>query len=121
MAAGYGAAAARASRLARNCVICVTCYLFEMRHVVTATEAARSLGDLLARVRYRQESFLIRRGREIVARLSPPSTAVARGADLARIWSKLPHLAPAEAEALDRDLADARKTVRRRPRNPWAR
>lgn len=35
---------------------------------ISATVAARRLGDLLSRIRYRGESFLIRRGRAVVAR-----------------------------------------------------
>jgi len=38
---------------------------------VTATEAARRFSDLLNRVRYRGDSFVIVRGGEAVARLSP--------------------------------------------------
>jgi prevent-host-death family protein len=40
-----------------------------MESVVTATEAARRLSDLLNRVWYRNESFVIVRGGEEVARL----------------------------------------------------
>ena len=40
---------------------------------ITATDAARRLSDLLNRVRYRHETFSIRRNGEEVARLVPPS------------------------------------------------
>jgi antitoxin (DNA-binding transcriptional repressor) of toxin-antitoxin stability system len=43
-----------------------------MSETVTATEAGRRLSDLLSRVRYRGESFVILRGGEPVAQLSPP-------------------------------------------------
>ncbi|HEX7480583.1 MAG TPA: hypothetical protein VF331_22475 [Polyangiales bacterium] len=39
--------------------------------LVSATEAARQFSDLLNRLRYRQESFEIVRGGEVVARLVP--------------------------------------------------
>jgi prevent-host-death family protein len=47
--------------------------------VITATEAARRMSDLLNRVRYRNESFIIIRGGEEIARLigiadQPPIT-----------------------------------------------
>ena len=38
---------------------------------ISATEAARSLSDLLNRVRYRGESFLVERGGEPVCRIIP--------------------------------------------------
>lgn len=39
---------------------------------VTATEAARNFSDLLSRVSYRRESFVITRGGDEVGVLSPP-------------------------------------------------
>lgn len=89
--------------------------------VLTATEAARGFGDLLARVRYRQEAFLIRRGRVIVARLGPVDAPGVSGADAARAWNGRPRLAAREAEALGKDLEAVRKKVNRPPRAPWAR
>ena len=45
---------------------------------ITATELARSLSDVLNRVRYRGESFLVERNGEAVAALRPsgPSSTV---------------------------------------------
>lgn len=45
-----------------------------MSSTITATEAARRFSDLLNRVRYRGESFLITRGGEEVAKLAAAST-----------------------------------------------
>lgn len=39
---------------------------------ITATELARRLSDVLSRVRYRGEEFLVERGGEPVARIEPP-------------------------------------------------
>jgi antitoxin (DNA-binding transcriptional repressor) of toxin-antitoxin stability system len=88
--------------------------------VVSASDAARHLGDLLARIRYRRETFLIRRGRTIVARLGPATAPPATGADLARRWREMPHLDTEDARAFERDLAAGRRTVRRATRDPWA-
>lgn len=38
---------------------------------ISATELARRLGDILGRVRYRGESFLVERNGDPVARLAP--------------------------------------------------
>jgi prevent-host-death family protein len=47
---------------------------------VTATELARNLGDVLARVRYRGESFVVRKNGKVIARIEPaerqPSTSL---------------------------------------------
>ena len=47
---------------------------------VSATELARNLGDVLARVRYRGETFFVRKNGKVIARIEPaagtlPSTA----------------------------------------------
>ena len=46
-----------------------------MVHRISATELARSLGDVLARVRYRNDEFLVERNGEPVARLVPDAGA----------------------------------------------
>jgi antitoxin (DNA-binding transcriptional repressor) of toxin-antitoxin stability system len=43
---------------------------------LSATELARRLGDILGRIRYRGESFLIERNGTPVARLIPTGTGV---------------------------------------------
>jgi prevent-host-death family protein len=42
-----------------------------MDHRITATELARRLGDVLGRVRYRGDAFVVERNGEPVARLTP--------------------------------------------------
>ena len=42
-----------------------------METKITATDLARSLSDVLSRVHYRRESFLIERNGEVVATLIP--------------------------------------------------
>jgi prevent-host-death family protein len=48
-----------------------------MKNAVSATELARNVGDILARVKYRGETFVIERNGRPVARLVPtgPSPA----------------------------------------------
>jgi antitoxin (DNA-binding transcriptional repressor) of toxin-antitoxin stability system len=93
-----------------------------MKHaVVSATDAARGFGELLARVRYRRESFLIRRGRTIVARLVPVEVPAISGADAASAWKSNPRLGRREAERLFDDLEAAREDVSKPPESPWQR
>ncbi len=42
-----------------------------MEHRITATDLARRVGDILGRVRYRGDSFLVERNGELVARVVP--------------------------------------------------
>ena len=48
-----------------------------MEHTIRATELARNLGDVLARVRYRHDSFVVERNGARVARLTPISSTAA--------------------------------------------
>ena len=43
-----------------------------METTITATELARSLSDILNRVRYRNERFVIQRNGEVIATIAPP-------------------------------------------------
>ena len=42
-----------------------------MEHRLSATELVRKLGDVLGRIRYRGDSFVVERNGEPVARISP--------------------------------------------------
>ena len=83
---------------------------------VTATELARKLGDLLSRVRYRHESFVVERHGKPIARVLPaedrPQTALA---DALAAWCAAGPADPAFA-------SDLRKVgaADRPPKNPWA-
>jgi prevent-host-death family protein len=83
---------------------------------VSATELARRLGDILGRVRYRRESFVIERNGDPVARLVPvpgKSTTTLREALMA--WRSAGEPDPGFADDLEKvSHAD------RPPDNPWA-
>jgi prevent-host-death family protein len=82
---------------------------------ITATDLARRLGDVLGRVRYRRDVFVIERNGEPVARLAPlASGAAAPLAEALRSWR--------EAAPRDLTFADDLERVNaadRPPRNPW--
>lgn len=50
--------------------------------VITATQLARSLSDVLSRVRCHGERFVVKRNGETVATLEPPESAPERGMTL---------------------------------------
>jgi prevent-host-death family protein len=86
-----------------------------MEHNISATALARSLGDVLARVRYRQESFVVERNGKPIARLLPvePRAGDVRLRDALAAWCDAP-ADPAFADDLERvGAAD------RAPMNPW--
>ena len=86
-----------------------------METSISTTEAARHLGDVLARVRHKGEHFLLTKNDQPVARLVPAqSTRFATGAEITRALDRLP-TDPEFADDLERvNLAD------RIPETPWA-
>ena len=63
----------------------VKCRIMETR--ISATELARRLGDILGRIRYRGESFLIERSGKPVARIAPaPGTTPATLREALAAW-----------------------------------
>jgi len=86
-----------------------------MDTVITATVLARQLGDILGRVRYRGESFVIERNGVVVARLTPaqpPAAATLR--EGLRRWREAGPPDPGFADALEQIGAADRV-----PENPW--
>ena len=83
---------------------------------VSATLLARQLGDILGRIRYRGESFVIERNGVAVARLVP-MTRRRRGSvgDALRGWQDAAEPDEAFADALERIGAADRE-----PGDPWA-
>jgi len=86
-----------------------------MDTTISTTEAARHLGEVLARVKHAKESFLLTKSAKPLARLVPVSSRLgAKGADLMLALASLP---------ADPDFADDLERVNRMdliPDNPWA-
>jgi antitoxin (DNA-binding transcriptional repressor) of toxin-antitoxin stability system len=57
---------------------------------LSATEAVRNFSELLNRVRYRGETFIIERGGEAVGELRPAASPRFAGADLLALLRSLP-------------------------------
>jgi antitoxin (DNA-binding transcriptional repressor) of toxin-antitoxin stability system len=83
---------------------------------ITATELARKLGDIQAKIRYRSDTFVVERNGEPVARISPVAGrhAGSLGEGL-RAWRE----AAPEDPSLAADLESVNRADRP-PRNPWA-
>ena len=86
-----------------------------MEHRISATELARRLGDVLGRVRYRGDSFVVERNGDSVARLTPLSEAsVTSLAEALHAWRSAGVPEPGFADDLERVGAADRP-----PENPW--
>ena len=87
-----------------------------MVHRISATELARSLGDVLARVRYRNDQFVVERNGEPVARLVPEAKASATTlAEALGAWRSIAGPDPTFAD--DLELVGS---LDRPPSDPWA-
>jgi prevent-host-death family protein len=64
-----------------------------VEQTITATELARRLSDVLNRIRYRGERFIVERNGEPVAALGPVAAAP-RGITLGELVARLGDLAP---------------------------
>jgi prevent-host-death family protein len=82
---------------------------------ISATELARRLGDVLGRIRYRGDSFVVERNGEPVARITPLASNTAGNVlEGLRAWREAGLHDPALADDLDRvNRSD------RAPTNPW--
>ena len=86
-----------------------------MEHRISATELARTLGDVLARVRYRGDTFVIERNGTTVARVVPAaegSATTLREAFAA--WR-----AASEPDPEFADLLEWVNDQDKPPENPW--
>jgi antitoxin (DNA-binding transcriptional repressor) of toxin-antitoxin stability system len=89
-----------------------------MSRKVSATEAVRTFSDILNRIRYRGEEFIVERAGEPVCRMtpaSPPRSLTLR--ELASLMRDIPKTDEAYASAVQR----AARSQGRLPRSPWGR
>ncbi len=85
-----------------------------MEHVevISATEAARSFSDLLHRVHYQHQTFIIKKGSRIMARIAPEENKMPSGlkvADLFALLAKEPSLTEEEYDEQMRLLEEQRR------------
>ena len=86
-----------------------------MEHRITATELARRLGDVLGRVRYRGDSFVVERNGDPVARVVP--VAERSTTSLKEALAAWRSAGPPESSFAD-DL-ERIGAADRPPENPW--
>jgi antitoxin (DNA-binding transcriptional repressor) of toxin-antitoxin stability system len=91
--------------------------LIIMESHVTATEAARTFSDLLNRVLYRREVFVVERGGQPVCRIVPAGAAGFKLRDLVQLWKTIPKPDPGYWDTIE----EINRTQPPLPESPWER
>ena len=91
--------------------------LIIMESRITATEAARTFSDLLNRVHYRGDVFVVERGGQPVCRIVPAGTAGFKLRDLVQLWKTIPKPDPDYWSTLE-EINRAQPPL---PESPWER
>ncbi len=87
---------------------------------LTVTEAVRNFSEILSRVRFKGERFLLVKGGRPIAELGPtPAAGLVRLEELPAVLETLPHLEPEDADRFARDLESGRSAVGPMPVAPW--
>ena len=92
-----------------------TCSEYRAPRKLSATDAARNFSEILNRVLYRGESFLIERGGERICEIRPARPIRFTGRDLVALLKSLP---PVDEGYLD-TLEEIARSQPRLPESPW--
>lgn len=84
-----------------------------MPQTLSVTQTARHFSNVINRVYYQRQSYLLTRGGIIVAQLISAGKALT-GAELARRWAEVPTLDPKDAERWEDELTQLKARV-----PPW--
>jgi len=88
------------------------------QQVISVTEAARNFSDVINRVVYQGQTYLLTRGGAVVAQLSAPQPNLT-GAELARRWNQRPRLDPIDAIAWEEEISALQSSVPPLPESVW--
>jgi len=81
-----------------------------MKSEISATEAARRFSEVLNRVRYRNETFVVNRGGEPVCEIVPVRTKTFTGREFVSLLRSLPHPGKEYLDAVERHVRKQPKT-----------
>lgn len=85
--------------------------------LITSTEATRHFSDILNKVYYQGQSFDIKRGREIIAKLVPAKPIMLAN-DFGRFLKSLPVLDAEDKQEFEKIIAECRSDLHE-TRNLW--
>ena len=87
---------------------------------LSVTEAVRNFSEILGRIRFRGERFILLKGGKPVAELGPTASAASvRLEELPAILASLPHLDAEDADRFALDLESARSAAGEVSTAPW--
>lgn len=88
--------------------------------IISATEASRSLSGILNKVHYQGQSFEVKRGREIIAKIIPAEShkRILKISELATLFQNLPSLELEDSQSFENDLRTVR-TQLPAEKNSW--
>ena len=78
---------------------------------ISVTEVVRNFSDIIGRIRYKGESFLLIKGGIVVAKIGPVNRGI-KAKELVDLWKGIKHLTPESAEEFSRDLAESRAILK---------
>jgi len=89
-------------------------------HIISATEASRSLSDILNKVHYQGQSFEVKRGREVIAKIIPAEShkRILKISELTTLLQNVPSLESEDSQNFVEEL----KVIRTKfpaEKNPW--
>lgn len=87
------------------------------QRTLSATEASRNFSEIMNRVKYRGETFIIERGGERICEIRPAAPARFTGADLAALVRSLPAVDDDYLELVE-ELTRSQKKL---PKTKWER
>lgn len=88
---------------------------------LTVAEAVKNFSEILGRVRFRGERFVLIKGGKPIAELGPTDAAApARLRELSAMLQALSHLEPEDADQFARDLDSGLKVIGPMPGVTWA-
>lgn len=88
-----------------------------MSQTMSVTEVARNFSEIINRVYYQGQTFLLTRGNAVVAKLSRPEKVVTLE-EWKHRWNELPHLDSSDADLWQEELTAARLD-RTLPESSW--
>jgi antitoxin (DNA-binding transcriptional repressor) of toxin-antitoxin stability system len=90
-------------------------------HIINATQASRTLSDILNQVRYQGISFEIKRGREIIAKIVPATRAKQKmtGIEFNTLLKRLPSLDAEDSAAFELELKEMRSHLHSEDTHLW--
>ncbi len=83
-------------------------------HTISATEASRSLSSILNKVHYQGEIYVIKRGKEVIAKIVPaaPKNTTLKISALNELFKHFAHLDEDDQQAFEEEIKNIRSHMK---------